>query len=171
MNHYNVCAIILLLTINLACKQENTILSNGINTPQTGQQNVLKMNVNGQRWESDHDVFGAFHPKGYEKAIIIAGGKGEKDASEQAFNLNLYFADGVGKYHLVTGNEEKSVVQMGNWSSEAFLCGSMMGFEFDVDIKKASKNPTIIEAVFEGKMMCNNEFNLEVTNGYFYYQE
>ena len=39
--------------------------------------NYLSMKINGVEWKADHGVFGAFHPQGYNKVIIIAGDAGK----------------------------------------------------------------------------------------------
>lgn len=133
--------------------------------------NFLKMKINGEWWIADHDVFGAFHPKGYDKVIIIAGSKGPKDATEQAFNINLYQTEGTGEYAIATGNSALSVAQMGNWSAQSFLCGSLMKFDFKVTVTKVNKSPALVEAKFEGTLTCNTGEVLKVTEGSFYYSE
>lgn len=95
----------------------------------TPTQTSLSMMIDGQPWIADHDVFGAFHPAGYNRALLIAGGRGAKDAAEQIFNLNLFGIDGPGHYTVHSGNAEGSVAQLANWSTEQFLSGSMMGFD------------------------------------------
>jgi hypothetical protein len=125
-------------------------------------KNYLSMKINGKDWIADNDIFGAFHPKGYYKAIIIAGSKGKKDKNEQTFNINLYNTN---------GNNDLNVAQLGNLSADNYLCGSMMGFEMKVNVTKASSIPDIVEATFEGKMTCPSGETLIITEGTFYYHE
>lgn len=134
-------------------------------------ENHLSMKVNGVEWVADHDVFAAFHPKGYHKAIVIAGSKGPKDKTEQTFNLNIYNADGPGTFHFEQGNPDLSVAQMGNWNPENFICGSMMGYEMRVKVTIASTKPAVVEASFEGELSCNTGEVLKITDGKFYYHE
>ena len=78
------------------------------------------MKVDGVAWEADHDIFGAVHPKGYEKAVLVAGSLGPKDANEQAFNLNLFGIDTAGNYPVLTGNPKLHVAQLANLTPERF---------------------------------------------------
>ncbi|MBP6396921.1 MAG: hypothetical protein KA340_03495 [Saprospiraceae bacterium] len=163
---------VLMLTTLLACsnqqKKEGTATSS---VPDNATSNFLSMKINGQLWEADHDVIGAFHPKGYDQLIIIGGSSGKKDKSEKSFTVNIYKTNGPGKYNFVQGNPALSVAQMGNWSEEEYLCGSMMGFDVSFDVTKASKNPTIVEATFSGKLTCPSGKELLITEGKFYYEE
>jgi hypothetical protein len=163
---------VLMLTTLLACsnqqKKEGTATSS---VPDNATSNFLSMKINGQLWEADHDVIGAFHPKGYDQLIIIGGSSGKKDKSENSFTVNIYKTNGPGKYNFVQGNPALSVAQMGNWSEEEYLCGSMMGFDVSFDVTKASKNPTIVEATFSGKLTCPSGKELLITEGKFYYEE
>ena len=134
-------------------------------------ENHLSLKINGELWEADHEVFGAFHPNGYNDAIIISGTKGPKDKYEQAFNINLYGVPGPGEYHITTGNPELSVGQIGNLSEAHFLYGNMFGFDLKVTVTKASKNPDVVEATFEGTMTGNAGDVITITEGKFAYQE
>lgn len=49
--------------------------------------NFLSMKINGQLWEADHDIVGAFHPKGYDQLIIIGGSSGKKDKVKNLLQL------------------------------------------------------------------------------------
>lgn len=136
-----------------------------------GGPNVLTMKINGRDWTADGEVFGAFHPPGMNKAIVVSGTRGPKDKTEQAFNLNLYNADGPGTYAIATGNADQSVVQLGNLTPENFLYGSMMGFTLEVVVTTARSNPTVIEATFSGEMKGNAGDTLAITDGRFVYRE
>lgn len=133
--------------------------------------NHLSMKINDKEWVADRELFGAFHPPGYNKAILMAGSKGPKNKDEQAFNLNLFNVDGPGTYHIKTGNTDLSVVQLANLSPENFMYGSLMGFDLKVTVTKASKDPTVIEATFEGTLSGNASDTLKVTAGRFIYHE
>ena len=64
--------------------EEKTVLPNS-----TSGKNYLTMKINGVEWKADNKIFGAFHPKGYDDAIIISGSKGPENKDEQIFNLNF----------------------------------------------------------------------------------
>lgn len=133
--------------------------------------NYLTMKINGKEWSADHDVFGAFHPKGYDKAIIISGSSGKKDKTEKAFNINIFQTDGPGQYSFAQGNAALSVAQMGNWTEQDYTCGSMMGFDMKVKVVKATTGPDILEATFSGTLSCPSGPALVITDGKFYYHE
>jgi hypothetical protein len=133
--------------------------------------NHLSMKLNDKEWVADSDLFGAFHPKGYNKAIIISGSKGPKNKDEQAFTLNLFNVEGPGTYHIKKGNADLSVVQLANLSPENFMYGSLMGFDLKVTVTKAMQDPTVIEATFEGSLSGNASDTLKVTAGRFSYRE
>lgn len=159
----------------LSCSSKNEPTATGETTAQAStastKENHLSLKINGVEWVADHDIFGAFHPKGYNKAIIIAGSKGPKDKNEQAFNINIYNTDGPGIFSFKDGNPELSVAQMGNWSPDKFICGSMMGFDMRVKVTTASTKPDVVEATFEGELTCNTGEVMKVTDGRFYYHE
>jgi hypothetical protein len=133
-------------------------------------KNHLSMKIDGKPWEADADIVGDFHPKGYNKLIMIAGDKGS-GKNEQAFNINLYNTNGPGTFNIVNGNADLSVVQLANMSAEHYLYGSMMGFTMKVVVTKASNNPTVIEATFEGELGGNASDKIKITEGKFYYHE
>ncbi len=131
--------------------------------------NFLTMKINGKEWSADHGIFGAFHPKGYDKVIIIAGYSGKKDKTEKTFNINIYQTDGPGLFSFTQGNKALSVAQMGNWSEQDYLCGSMMGFDMKVHVTKATNSE--VEATFSGTLTCPSGPTLVITDGKFYYHE
>lgn len=159
----------------LSCSSKNEAVTSSETTAQattsSTKENHLSLKINGVEWVADHDVFGAFHPKGYNKAIIIAGAKGPKNKDEQAFNINIYNTDGAGTFNFEHGNPDLSVAQMGNWNPETFICGSMMGHNMKVKVITASTKPDVIEATFEGELTCNTGEVMKVTDGKFYYHE
>ena len=133
--------------------------------------NYLSMKINGKEWKADNEIFGAFHPEGYNKAIMLSGSKGPKDKNEQAFNINLYNTNGPGVFTIHDKNADNSVIQIANLSEQNYLYGSMMGFNVKINITKASKTPTIIEATFEGELTGNANDKLIITDGKFYYHD
>lgn len=173
-NKFLLFASILLLQI-LACgskpQQENSASTPATITEPSAGGNRLNMKINGVEWKADNEIFGAFHPKGYNKAIIIAGSKGPKNKDEQPFNINLYNVDGPGTYQIQTGNPDLNVAQLANLTPQNYLYGSMMGFNLKVVITKASTGPDEIEATFEGEMTGNAGDVLKITEGSFYFHE
>ena len=161
----------LLIACGNTAKQPDQVANTATEAQKSVSKNVLSMKINGVEWVADHDVVGAFHPKGYNKLIMIAGKKGSKDKGEQFFNINIYNTDGPGTYNFKHGNPDLSEAQMGNWSPETFLCGSMMGFDMRVKATTASTKPDVIEATFEGEMTCNSGEVFKITEGKFYYHE
>lgn len=161
-----------ILVALLACTHHPTAQSGNTGEAVSSvKTNFLSMKINGQLWEADHDVVGAFHPKGYDQLIIIGGSSGKKDKSEKSFTVNMYKTTGPGKYAFKQGNPALSVAQMGNWSEEEYLCGSMMGFDVSFDVTKASQNPTVVEATFSGTLTCPSGKELIITEGKFYYED
>jgi len=134
-------------------------------------ENALSMKINGVEWKADHNIFGAFHPKGYNRVVMISGSKGSKNKEEQPFNINIYNADGPGIFQFQDGNPDFSVAQLANVSPENYLYGSMMGFTMKVNLTKASTAPDVVEATFEGEMKGNAGDVLKITEGRFYYHE
>jgi len=167
-------ASMLLLQI-LACgskpQQDHSASTTDTATETSTAGNMLSMKINGVEWKADNEIFGVFHPKGYNKAIIISGSKGPKNKDEQPFNINLYNVDGPGTYQIQAGNTDLNVAQLANLSPENYLYGSMMGFNLKVVITKASTAPDVIEATFEGEMTGNAGDVLKITEGKFYYHE
>ena len=47
----------------------------------------------------------------------------------------------------------------------------MMGFTMQVNLTKASTNPDVVEATFEGELKGNAGDVLKITEGRFYYHE
>ncbi len=138
--------------------------------PETGG-NQLGMKINGTEWRADHNLFGAFHPPGLNKALLIGGSKGPKNEDEQVLTLNVFNVEGPGTYHIKTGNADLSVAQLANLSPENFMYGSMTGFDLTVIVTQASKDPAVIEATFEGTLTGNGGDTLKITDGRFSYRE
>jgi hypothetical protein len=62
-------------------------------TALASESNRLRMQIDGVEWRADRDFFGAIHPPGMNRAVLMAGSLGPKDANEQTFNLNLFGID------------------------------------------------------------------------------
>lgn len=171
INHFlfsSVVAGLLLIACGNNSGQAGTV-ANAATKPAV--ENSLSMKINGVEWKADHSVFGAFHPKGYHKVVIISGSKGPKDKNEQPFNINIYNTDGPGVFQFQDGNPDFSVAQLANISPENYLYGSMMGFTMKVNLTKASSSPDVVEATFEGELKGNAGDVLKITDGKFYYHE
>ena len=134
-------------------------------------KNHMSMKINGKLWEANNDVSGAFHPKGYDQLIMMAGSFGPKNKDEQTFNINLYNAAGPGVYHLTPETKDDSAVQLGNYTPENYLYGNVLGFDVTVRVIKSSSDPTVIEATFEGTLNGNASDVIKITEGKFYYHE
>lgn len=172
MKSLNIYIIVLLFSTVFSCSNSSkSTPSTTVSDSNSNNKNYLSMKINGKDWIADNEIFAAFHPKGYNNAIIIAGNKGKKDKDQQAFNLNLFNTNGPATFNIKDGNKDFNVVQFGALSAENYLCGSMMGFDMKVIVTKASSTPDIIEATFEGKMTCSSGEILNITNGKFYYHE
>lgn len=139
--------------------------------PGASVQNTLQMRIDGIEWRADHDVFGAFHPPGYERALIVAGARGSKDAGEQLFNLNLFGINGPGHYEIRNGDAAGSVAQLANYTPERFIAGSMMGYDVVVDVHVAEAAPAHIEVEFNGTLTGNDDVVMKIEDGRFVYRE
>ncbi len=176
MNMKKICCFIVVFPVLLSCHNNNDKAKSTNNriAPDKGSANstnILSMKINGVEWKADNGVWGAFHPTGYDKAILIAGSKGSNNKDEQPFNINLYNTDGPGVFDIKEGNAGNNVVQLANMSPQNYIYGSMMGFSMKVTVTKASSNPTILEAKFEGELTGNASDKLKITEGKFYYHE
>ena len=140
-------------------------------SPAAAAADQLSMRVDGVEWRADHDVFGAFHPPGYERALIIAGARGRKDAHEQMMNINLFGIEGPGRYAIATGDAAGSVAQLANYTPERFIAGSMMGYDLIVDVTVAQADPPRVEATFSGTLTGNDGVVMKIEDGRFVYRE
>ena len=170
------CSLFVALSVLISCsnnssaiKKENPEIASDKESVVT--TNYLTMKINGVEWKADNAIWGAFHPEGQNKAIMITGSKGPKNKDEQPFNINLYNTNGPGVFDIKDGNTDNNVVQLANMSEKNYMYGSMMGFSMKVTVTKASSNPTIIEATFEGELSGNASDKLKITEGKFYYHE
>ena len=163
----------MLLPLLAACQSESTssAVSVAVAAPTAASVNHLRMRVDGVQWEADHDIFGAVHPKGYEKAVLVAGSFGPKDGSEQAFSLNLCGIDAAGPYPVTTGNPQLNVAQLANLTPERFLSGGPMGFDMTVEIVEMRAAPTRLMVRFAGSLMGNDSHSVSITDGEFSYSE
>lgn len=166
----NIIAFIFSMTGIVACGPE----SGGpvpATTRNAAEANHLSMKLDGREWVADSSFLGMFHPKGFNKALLIGASKGPKNKDEQLFTLNLFNIEGPGTYHIKTGNADMSVAQLANLTPEKFMYGSLMGFDLTVNVTKATNDPAVIEATFEGTLTGNAGDTLKVTAGRFYYRE
>lgn len=162
-------SIVLITLALISCSKSNeekTVLPNS-----TSGKNYLTMKINGVEWKADNKIFGAFHPKGYDDAIIISGSKGPENKDEQIFNLNLYKNPGTGTYDITEGAPNFNAAQFLNYSELNFQAGANTGFSMKVNITKASETPSEVEATFEGTLNGIDGSVLTITEGKFYYHE
>jgi len=131
----------------------------------------LSLRIDGVEWIAEHDIFGAVHPTGSDRTILIAGSRGGKNANEQAFNLNLFGIDAPGRYRVQSANAKSGVAQLGNLSPERYLAGNLFGYDVDVELVHFSKNPDRIEARFSGTLEANDGSTVRISDGYFSYAE
>ncbi len=162
---------LLLLACGNQSGQSGSVANAATEADKPVTENFLSMKINGVQWQADHSIFGAFHPKGYNRVVIISGSKGPKDKKEQPFNINIYNAAGPGIFQFQDGNPDLSVAQLANMSPENYLYGSMLGFTMKVNLTKASTAPDVVEATFEGELKGNAGDVLKITEGRFYYHE
>lgn len=138
----------------------------------TSAGNLLRMRIDGKEWIADRDIFGAVHPTGYDRSILMAGSLGPKDANEQAFNVILNGVDGPGSFRAKTGDAARHVAQIANMSQERYLAGGLM-LEHDMtfELTRMQANPVVIEARFNGTLTANDGAVLRVEDGEFRYRE
>lgn len=138
------------------------------------QGNQLRLTLDGKPWQADRDFFGAFHPPGMDRAVVMAASLGPKDRHEQTFNLNLFGVTGPGRY-TASGNTlslkgiSSSQIQLANLSEQRYLVGGPFGYTVEVDLLQAGGGT--IEARFQGQMTASDGQDLRVSDGYFLYRE
>ena len=134
--------------------------------------NLLRMRIDGKDWIADHEIFGAVHPTGYDRSILMAGSLGPKDANEQAFNVILNGVDGPGTFRAKTGDAARHVAQIANLSQARYLAGGLM-LEHDVtfEVTRMQASPVAIEARFSGTLTANDGAVLRIEDGEFSYRE
>lgn len=138
----------------------------------TADSNRLRMRLDGVEWVADREFFGAVHPPGMDRAVLMAGSLGPKDASEQTFNLNLFGIDGPGRYVVERGDGTGSVMQLANLSPERYLIGGLMfEYRFEVELVTMQAQPLVIEARFSGVLQSNDDQRVTISDGEFFYRE
>lgn len=136
--------------------------------------NQLSLKLDGQSWQADREFFCAFHPPGYDRAVLMAGSYGPKDKNEQAFNLNLFGAGGPGRY-TASGNTlslkgiSSSAIQLANRDAKNYLIGGPFGYTVDVELLQAGAG--VVEARFHGEMTGSDGSALKLSEGYFFCRE
>jgi hypothetical protein len=136
-----------------------------------GARGELTMTIDGRPWAADNDLFGAVHPKGYDRAVLIGGSLGPRNGQEQAFNLNLFGIDGPGTYTLRSANAAAGAVQLANPAPGKFLAGGVLGYDVEVELLAFSIAPTRIEARFSGTLTANDGAVMRLQSGRFSYDE
>lgn len=142
--------------------------------PAPRMANQLRLTLDGQVWQADRELFGAWHPPGMERAVLMAGSLGPKDRHEQAFNLNLFGVSGPGRYvangsTVRPGGLTSNTIQLANLSEQRYLVGGPFGYEVTVDLLQAGAG--VIEARFQGRVNASDGSVLNLTDGYFLYCE
>ena len=134
--------------------------------------NLLRMRIDGKEWVADHEIFGAVHPTGYDRSVLMAGSLGPNDANEQVFNVVLNGVDGPGVFRARTGDAARHVAQIANLSQERYLAGGLM-LEHDVtfEVTRLQANPVVVEARFSGTLTANDGAALQIQDGEFRYRE
>lgn len=132
---------------------------------------VLRLRVDGREWRADRELFGAVHPPGLDRAVLMAGSLGPKDANEQSFNLHLSGVDGPGIYTVRGDQSPRNVVQLANTSEQRFMIGGTMGYDIQVEVLRLQSDPVLIEARFHGHMTANDGAVLRIEAGEFRYGE
>ena len=138
------------------------------------QGNQLRLTLDGTPWQADREFFGAFHPPGMDRAVLMAASLGPKDKHEQAFNLNLFGVTAPGRY-TASGNTlslkpiSSSQIQLANLSEQRYLVGGPFVYTVEVELLQAGSGT--IEAKFEGRMTASDGQELRVSDGYFFYRE
>lgn len=129
----------------------------------------LRMHIDGAEWSAAHDLFGAVNPTGHDRAVIIAGSRGGKNANEQAFNLTLFGIDAPGRYRVTSTQPSSGVAQISNLDAKRFLAGNLFGYELDVELVRRSTDPELVEARFSGTLTANDGEKVPISDGYFFY--
>lgn len=136
--------------------------------------NQLRLTLDGTVWQADRDFFGAWHPPGMDRAVLMAGSLGPKDKHEQAFNLNLFGVTGPGRY-VASGNTMhaagpiSNAFQLANLSEQRYLIGGPFGYEVTIDLLQAGNG--IIEARFSGQATASDGKQVALSDGYFFFRE
>lgn len=137
----------------------------------TAQAVVLRMQIDGEEWIAQDDVFAAVHPSGYDRAIIIAGSLGKQAPHEQAFTLNLYGIDKPGRYSISAASINKGVIQFGDFSAKRTLMGGVLGYDGTVEVIAFSHNPLHVELRFQALLISSDSAKVSIRDGYFNYVE
>lgn len=146
--------------------------------PLTNGKNFLTMKIDGKEWSADRDIFGSYHfNESLGPGLInMAGVKGEAP-HDQPFNINLYNTTGPGEYvvNIAEGAQAtlyENVCQLAQLTQTNYVCGgALQKSQMNITIKKATKNPQMVEATFNGTMTCVEGNTLTITEGSFYYHE
>lgn len=137
-------------------------------------KNFLSFKIDGVLWESKADkVFGSYHFNESlgNKLLQISGSKGDAP-NDQPFNINIYNTLAEDTYTFNQDNPDNSVAQIAQLSETKILCGGAgYDYDFTVVVTKVSKTPQIVEATFNGTMVCSDGSTISITDGKFSYHE
>lgn len=136
-------------------------------------KDFLSFKIDNVLWESKADKeWGSYHLDFLGgTAIQISGSKGD-EPNDQLFNINIYNTDAEGTYTFNQNNTDNSVAQIAQLSDTKILCGgSGYDYDFTVVVTKVSKTPQIVEATFNGTMVCSDGSTIRITDGKFSYHE
>lgn len=179
MNAHFIHFFVAFLWTYVACShsQKPTDLKNQEVSHSSGK-NFLTMKIDGKEWSADRDVFGSYHfNESLGPGLInMAGVKGEAP-HDQPFTINLYNTTGPGEYvvNIAEGAQAtlyENVCQLAQLTQTNYVCGgALQKSQMNITIKKATKNPQMVEATFNGTMTCVEGNTLTITEGSFYYHE
>lgn len=132
---------------------------------------VLRMQIDGKPWAADQAIEAMVHPPGFDRAVLINGSLGPKDANEQAFSIMLLGVDEPGPHHLTSSKPERGVIQVSNLSASRYLAGNVLGYDVTVELVRYSAQPLLVEARFSGSLTASDSSTLAIRDGYFRYAE
>lgn len=138
-------------------------------TPASGP--LLSMQIDGVSWRADREIWGAVHPFGLDRNVLMSGSFGPKDSKEQTFNLNLHAAAQPGRYRVQSSAPANGAVQLAGLSEQRYLAGNVLGYDVEVELLQLRTTPVLIEARFEGTLVASDGARLNLSDGHFRYSE
>ena len=172
MNSKHILFFLGIIWLSCGNKSSEITSTSKTNVGQKKASNSLTMKIDGMEWAADSKIFGLYDYKGYEKQIIIGGTSDAGTNNEKVFDINLHNTTGIGEYHIVDDNKDLNTAIFNNFKEgEEDVCGLQFGIDLIVNVTKASKIPSIVEATFSGTLTCGSNRTLVITDGKFYYQE
>jgi hypothetical protein len=128
--------------------------------------NLIRMRVDGVEWSADRDIFCTVAPPALGDVLIVSGSRGPKDASEQAFNLNLTGVAGPGTIKLAGGGSTTHAIQLANLDAQRYLNGGAMGFDVTVEVVSLARDPARVELRFAGTLNSSAGKPLRIEDGH-----